>query len=134
MTTTQRLLAALTLANLGLLLFLLAQVAKPAAAEDVPAVLRGRALEIVDDQGRVRASIRLHPAGTANGQAYPETVMLRLIDPKGRPAVKLGGSEDGGGLGLIARSDAVHVILKAEDATASLTLMGKDGQKRLIEP
>jgi hypothetical protein len=60
--------------------------------------------------------------------------MLRLIDPKGHPAVKLGGSEDGGGLGLIARSDAVHVILKAEDATASLTLAGKDGQKRLIEP
>jgi hypothetical protein len=28
----------------------------------------------------------------------------------------------------------VHVILKAEDATASLTLAGKDGQKRLIEP
>ena len=109
-------------------------MAKPAAADVAPAVLRGKGLEIVDDQGRVRASIQLHPAGTANGQAYPETVMLRLIDPNGHPTVKLGGSEQGGGLGLIARSDAVHVILKAEDASATLTLTNRDGQKRLIEP
>ena len=131
---TQRLLVALTLVNLGLLLFLLAHVAMPASADVAPAVLRGKGLEIVDDQGRVRASIQLHPAGTANGQAYPETVMLRLIDPNGHPTVKLGGSEQGGGLGLIARSDAVHVILKAEDASATLTLTNRDGQKRLIEP
>jgi len=131
---TQRLLVALTLANLGLLLFLLTHAGKPAVADVAPAVLRGRGLEIVDDQGRVRASIKLHPAGTANGQAYPETVMLRLIDPKGHPTVKLGGSEQGGGLGLIAASDAVHVILKAEDASASLTLTNKDGQERLIKP
>ena len=131
---TQRVLVALTLVNLGLLLFLLAHVAKPASADVAPAVLRGKGLEIVDDQGRVRASIQLHPAGTANGQAYPETVMLRLIDPNGHPTVKLGGSEQGGGLGLIARSDAVHVILKAEDASATLTLTNRDGQKRLIEP
>jgi hypothetical protein len=131
---TQRLLVGLTLANLGLLLFLLTHAGKPAAADVGPAVLRGRGLEIVDDQGRVRASIKLHPAGTANGQAYPETVILRLIDPKGRPTVKLAGSEEGGGLGLIAAADAVHVILKAEDASASLTLTNKHGQERLIKP
>ena len=97
---------------------------------------RGRALEIVDAQGRVRASIKVHAAGTfaPTGKKYPETVMLRLIDPNGRPTVKLGGSAEGGGLGLIARSDAVHVILKAEDARATLTLTNRDGQKRLIEP
>jgi len=132
--TTQKLLVGLTLANLGLLLFLLAHAGKSAAADVAPAVLRGRALEIVDDQGRVRASIKLHPAGTASGQAYPETVVLRLIDPKGHPTVKLAGSEQGGGLGLIAESDAVHVILKAEDASASLMLTNKDGQERLIKP
>ncbi len=131
---TQRLLVALTLANLGLLLLLLTHMGKPAVADVAPAVLRGKGLEIVDDQGRVRASIKLHPAGTANGQAYPETVILRLIDPNGRPTVKLAGSEQGGGLGLIAASDAVHVILKAEDASASLTLTSKDGQERLIKP
>ena len=131
---TQRLLVALTLANLGLLLFLLMHAGGPAVADVAPSVLRGRGLEIVDDQGRVRASIKLQPAGTADGQAQAETVILRLIDPQGRPAVKLAGSEQGGGLGLTAASDAVHVILKAEDASASLTLTNRDGQERLIKP
>jgi hypothetical protein len=53
----QRLLIGLTLVNLALLVFTLSQ-ARPAAAEGGPPVLRGRALEIVDDRGRVRASIQ----------------------------------------------------------------------------
>ena len=74
--TTQKLLVGLTLANLGLLLFLLAHAGKSAAADVAPAVLRGRALEIVDDQGRVRASIKLHPAGAG--------VSRRAVLPVGR--------------------------------------------------
>ena len=117
--TTRRLLLALTLVNLGLMVFLLTRVAPP-AAHGAESVLRARALEIVDDQGRARASIKIQPGGTADGKAYPETVILRLIDPKGHPTVKLAGTEEGGGLGMIAAADAVHVILKAEDASASL--------------
>jgi len=130
---TQRLLAALTFANLGLLLFLLGQTRLP-DAHGADSVLRGRALEIVDDQGRVRASLKVQLGGTANGQPYPETVILRLIDPNGRPSVKLAGSEQGAGLSLLAESDAIHVILKAEDASASLKLTGKDGREQLMKP
>lgn len=56
----QRLLIDLTAVNLGLL-FLLAQL-RPAETHSVAPVLRGRALEIVDDRGRVRASITVQPA------------------------------------------------------------------------
>jgi hypothetical protein len=64
----QRLLIGLTLVNLALLIFTLSQT-RPAAAEGGPPVLRGRALEIVDDRGRVRASIQVLPAKTqANGE------------------------------------------------------------------
>lgn len=59
----QRLLMVLTLANLALLIFALAQT-RPAVAEGVPPVLRGRALEIVDERGRVRASLDVLPAKT----------------------------------------------------------------------
>ena len=52
--------AALTAINLALLLFLLAR-ALPAGAHEYT-VLRGRSLEIVDEVGRVRASIQVHPA------------------------------------------------------------------------
>ena len=131
--TTRRLLAALTLANLGLLVFLLGQTRLP-DAHGADSVLRGRALEIVDDQGRVRASLKVQPGGTANGQPYPETVILRLIDPNGRPSVKLAGSEQGAGLSLVGEGDSTYVVLKAEGGGTSLKLIDKVGQERLIKP
>lgn len=48
----------LTLTNLALLAFQLSRP-QPAAARDTTQILRGRGLEIVDEQGRVRASINI---------------------------------------------------------------------------
>ena len=94
----------LTLLNLALLIFTTAQLRPALAATDAP-VLRGRALEIVDDQGRVRASINVYPAKTQeNGEAYPETVLLRMITERGRPSVKLSVSEEFAGLALVGPS------------------------------
>ena len=126
-------LIALTIVNLGLVLYTLGQF-RPAAAESVAPVLRGRALEIVDDHGRVRASIKVQPATIANGKAYPENVILRLIDPNGRPEVKLGASVEGAGLGLAGESDATYVTLKAEGADSSLKMTNKAGRQQLIKP
>src|SRR5882757_9143854 len=96
----QRLLIGLTLVNLALLIFTLSQ-ARPAEAEAGPPVLRGRALEIVDDRGRVRASIQVLPAkAQANGEMSAETVLLRLITERGRPSVKIGSSEQDAGVSL----------------------------------
>jgi hypothetical protein len=81
-----RLLLALTTAN-AVGLVAIAVGLRPAQADSVPAVLRGRALEIVDQEGRVRASISVLPAGaSAKGDAFRETVLLRLITEKGRRA------------------------------------------------
>jgi hypothetical protein len=131
--TLPRFLVTLTTLNLVLLVILLGQLRPPEASSAAP-VLRGRALEIVDDRGRVRASIVLQPAGTTDGKPYPETVMLRLIDPNGRPFVKLGGSERGAGLGLLGESDATHLLLKAEGPSTSVKLANGDGRQQLIEP
>jgi hypothetical protein len=69
------------------------------AAQVVTPVLRGRALEIVDDHGRVRASIEVLPTTTQkDGALSYETVLLRLITEKGRPSVKIGASEESAGL------------------------------------
>jgi hypothetical protein len=79
---TQRLLVALIVINLGLLTF---QVGRPRlnfTRESLP-VLRGRALEIVDERGKVRAELRGFPADRrhelSNRDPYPETVLLRLV-------------------------------------------------------
>ena len=133
----QRLLVALTVVNLGLLMFLLAQL-RPVEAQSAVPVLRGRALEIVDDQGRVRASLKVQPADRTatmpSGQTVPETVILRLIDANGRPSVKLAMSEQGAGLALVGEADATHVVLKAEGTESSLKLANRDGRQQLIKP
>jgi hypothetical protein len=144
----QRLLIALTVINLGLSMFLLTQIhrvyagsteARGVGADNVAPVLRGRELEIVDDKGRVRASIKIHPGDPKfkmpDGKiGYPEMVMFRLIDPNGRPEVKLGASVEGGGLSLIGETDTTHVLLQADGADSSLKLTNKDGKQQLIKP
>jgi len=142
----QRLFIALTIVNLGLTIFLLAQLRRVEAVSTAPGesagpapVLRGRELEIVDDLGRVRASIKIHPGDPAykmpDGKiGYPETVMFRLIDPKGRPEVKLGASVEGGGLGLIGETDTTHALLQAQGSESLLKVTNKDGKKQVITP
>ena len=135
---SNRLAIAFTVINLMILMFNLLHTS-PATADSVAPVLRGRSLEIVDDQGKVRASIKIHPADKTfkmpDGKVgYPETVMFRLIDPNGRPEVKIGASEQGGGLGLVGAFDTTHIILQAQDTDSSLKLANKDGRQQLIKP
>jgi len=141
---SQRVLIALTVLNLGLLVFLLAQVEVRflgfrvlGSAEVISAgsVLRGRALEITDDEGRTRASIRLHPASVQpDGTTYPETVLLRLINSQGTPNVKLAATEDGSGLVLSGEANPTHVQILARGTTTSLELTDKNGQQHTITP
>ncbi len=132
----QPLLIALTLVNLALLVFTLAQI-RPAVAEGAPPVLRGRALEIVDERGRVRASLNVLPAGTQpNGEAYAETVLLRLITERGRPSVKIGASEQAAGVSLAGPTNTkdTYVILEAKGTASSLRLRSEDGREQIVKP
>ncbi len=131
----QRLLIVLTLVNLALLIFTLAQV-RPASAEGV-SVLRGRALEIVDERGRVRASLNVLPAKTQpNGETYAETVLLRLITERGRPSVKIGASEQAAGVSLAGptKTKDTYVILEAKGTASSLRLRNEDGREQIVKP
>ena len=111
----------------------------PTAAQDIAPVLRGRALELVDDHGRVRAQIKVFPPspnvkmpdGTTG---YPETVLLRLIDSKGRPSVKIAATEDGSVVSLGGEADPTDIQLLARGATTSVKLVNKDGKQQLIRP
>src|SRR5689334_2474961 len=98
---TQRVLVVLTIVNLALLVFLLFKVR---AVQRQAGILRGTGLEVVDDAGRVRASIAVLPANPSatmpNGRPQAETTILRLIDQNGRPSVKLAMSDQGAGLYL----------------------------------
>jgi hypothetical protein len=134
---TPRSLCALTAVNLALLLLSVAQQLRPAFAQSEPPVLRGRALEIVDGQGRVRASISVLPPGKAADSAeYSETVLLRLITERGRPSVKIGSSEPNSGLSFAGPTGTkdTYVILQAKGTTSSLKLRNEDGREQVLAP
>jgi hypothetical protein len=133
---TQQLSFVLTVVNLVLLVYLLSVYRKSHVVDGVAPMLRGRGLEIVDDQGRSRAQISVLPPTTfkPTGKEYPETVIFRLIDANGRPEVKIGASEEGGGLGFVGRGDETQAKLEAEGAECSLVLVNKEGKRQEVRP
>src|SRR5947207_15444237 len=121
---TTRVALVLTFANL--VLFACAAL-RPAAGSGEPGVLRARGLEIVDADGRVRASLALlHDDG--------DGVILRLIDAHGRPSVKLGTGDRGAALAVCGPSDPGCAVLTAEDRAPPLRFIAADGHERLLTP
>jgi hypothetical protein len=135
---TQRFATGLTVLNLFVLMSILYR-ANSAANAELPSVLRVRALELVDDQGRVRAMLKVFPADPTvkmpdGTTGYPETVLFRLIDSKGAPNVKIAATEDGSGISLGGESNPTHIQVLARGTNTSLTLVNKDGRKQVIKP
>ncbi len=139
----QRVLWALTLVNLGILIFLMLRQVGPVQASGPATVLRARGLEIVDAQGKVRSTIQIVAAGPArmadgsvakDGKIYPETVLFRLIRSDGRPSVKISTSEQGSALTLGGGIDPSYIVLSANGGEPSLSLTNKDGRQQLVKP
>jgi len=135
-----RLLMAVTALNIGVLLLGIAQHAGPSFAQSGPEpapVLRARAFELVDTQGRVRATLNVLPATTsAAGDRSEETVLLRLITERGRPSVKIGASEQAAGISLAGPTGTKdsYVIVQADASTSSIKLRAENGREQLLKP
>jgi hypothetical protein len=128
---TQRIAVGITVVNLVLMVVLLAQM-RPLTAQGVAPVLRGRALEIVDDKGRLRATLNIQPANST----HSEIVLFRLINERQRPAVKISTSEEGSGLMLAggASTHETYSVIDSTGTTNSLKLKNEDGRQQLIQP
>jgi hypothetical protein len=128
-----------TTANVLVLAATLAASREARAKDDLP-ILRGRGLEIVDDQGRLRAQLKVEPADPdyawpdGRRKGYPETVIFRLITPDGKPRVKLTTSPDGSALMLLGDSDDTRAVLHSERTSSSLLLRDREASQRLLRP
>ena len=125
--TTQVLLAAV-LVLLGASLFRTASPVPTAQAQEagtIPAVLRARAIELVDERGQVRANLKVE----ADGEA-----VFRLRDAKGTIRVKLGATDDGSGLLLLDDRSEPAVQLLAKRSGTSLTLSEQGKDPRVLKP
>jgi hypothetical protein len=139
MLALRRFLIALTAVNvLCVLVVFLGVPLKGASASGEQGILRGRGLQIVDAEGRIRAGITVLPADPSvsmpDGGTMSDTVIFRLIDPKGRPEVKMTASEDGAALLLMGRDDQTFVRLKGQGDHSSVELADKAGHLKTLEP
>jgi len=128
----------LTIANAALLIFSLARP-YPTAAQGSAQVLRVRALELIDDHGRVRAEIRIFPPDPKvkmpdGTRGYPETVLFRLMNSEGRPNVKISATEDGSGVSLGGESNPTNIQLLARGDSTLVKLIDKNGAQHVIKP
>ena len=134
---SQRMVTVLVVVNVVFLAFQLAHGSAPSNA--IAPVLRGRALELVDDNGRVRAEIKVLPAQPTlkmpdGSTGFPETVQLRLISSQGSPNVKLAATEDGSGLVLGAGAAEGYVQILARGEKPFIRILNKDGKEEVIKP
>lgn len=140
---SRRLLTILTLVNFAIAISFFFQL-RPVHADSPPDVLRARKLEIVDAQGKVRASIQVVPEGPARradgsltehgDRIFPEAVLLRLIRPDGRPSVKIETTEQGSTLDLGGGVDPAYIVLQAHGGDTSVTLTNSDSRSQVIKP
>jgi hypothetical protein len=130
-----RFLTILTVVNLVILLVVVFLISSSSKSDVLPTVVKARAFELVDANGKVRAEIKVLPAepdvkmpdGT---KGYPETVILRLIDSKGGPNVKLSATEDGSGMVLGGDSGYVQVLSRSKNP--QIKLASKDGKEQVL--
>jgi len=118
-----RLAVAFTTINFLLLLGVVLRE-RAAAAQRISAVLRARAIELVDGRGRVRAQLDVEAEGE---------VVFRLRDSNGTIRVKLGASESGSGLVLADEATEPGVHILATRSGTSLTLQ-RGARRRVISP
>jgi hypothetical protein len=120
---TKRFMIVLTAINLLCVIFVLSYGGSALAGPE-KRVLRGEAIELLDEQGKVRAQLDVEPGGEA---------VFRMRDANGTIRVKMGASEDGSALLLLNNETEPSVHMLAKSSGTTLTLTDREG-KRVIEP
>ena len=134
----QSVLVVLTVVNAAMMTVILVKP-QPSVAEQSNQILRGRGLQIVDEQGRVRASITHFPADPNvkmpdGSKGYPETMLFRLIDSAGRPSIKIEASDDGGGMSMTEAKGNAYVNVIVKKGSPTMKLVNGEGKQNVVVP
>jgi len=132
----QKIAIGLTVINLFLMIFLMSELSTARANKTNGSpfqILRGSGLEIIDSKGKTRASITMNDASTVNGEAYPPSIVFRLIDEKGQPVAKMDASSAGGGISLSEPTQSYVQILARSDGSL-IKIKNKNGKEQTMKP
>ena len=119
----QRIAAFLSIFNILLLLFVLAEV-RTSADPAVSPLVKTRAIELVDESGKVRAQLDIEKTGE---------VVFRLRDEKGTIRTKFGAGRDGSGLSMMDDRTEATVQIRAGRDGGGITLFGRDGTRNELK-
>ena len=108
-----------------LVLGALAWTTAQSATEPVSDVLRARLIELVNEEGEMRAQLHVGEDGGGN---------LRLRSGEGEIRVKFGAVDEGAILLMFDAEAEVAVRLVRDENGASLTLVDADGIEETIAP
>ena len=122
---TNRIALVLTVTNFIILLVILLQ-GRMISTQTIPDTLRVRTLQLVDENGEVRAQLNVSDPG---GEA-----VFRMMDQEGTIRVKLGASEEGSGLVLLNELTEPGVHILAQEDNTSLTITNQSGAIQVIKP
>lgn len=131
---TQRLPLVLTVINLVILITVLF-LSTTAFRPEVATIVRGHAFELIDENGKIRAEIKVMPAEPTTKMpdgtvGYPESVLFRLFDSEGGPNVKISATEDGSGLVLGGESGYVQILSRSAEPIVKLA--NKNGDEQVL--
>jgi hypothetical protein len=134
---TQRVSIALIVVNLVLLGLQLVH-GSPDRADPVAPIVRAHELQLVDDQGRVRAQLKVWPAQPDvkmpdGSTGLSEVVELYIMTSKGGRNIKFGVSEDGAGLILGGEKGYIQLLSRGVE-DPFIKIHTKDGREKLLKP
>lgn len=120
---TTRIAIVFSVFNLMLTVFLLAQ-APSEAQQNISPVLRARAIELVDEAGKVRAQLNVEQGGD---------VVFRLRDSTGTIRAKFGANEKGSGISLMDERTEATVQIRANQDGGNITLIDRAGKQQVFK-
>ena len=132
-TRSHQLAVCLSLINALLLAALLTSRATTAFARpQSESVLRGHALEIVDEKGVVRFGITVEKPTNEGGRPLPERVLVRVASPGAGPGMKIVSSAQGTAL-VMMHNDRPLIQIRT-DSASSIRLLDADGKESVLRP
>ena len=119
----QRVAIAFCIFNLLFLVFLAVERSS-SAQQAVAPVLRARLIELVDENGKVRAQLKIENDG--------ETV-FRIRDQQGVIRTKLSGGDTGSGLSFMDERPKATVQIRANQNGGTVSLFTRAGQENVVK-
>ena len=119
----QRIVIILSIVNVLALAFVFAE-RRTSADEAISPKVRTRAIELVDDSGKTRATLDVEKTGE---------VVFRLRDEKGTIRTKFSAGQDGSGLSLMDDRTEATVQIRANRDGGGITLFDRGGAKNVLK-